>query len=99
MKVFQTIKKIYKKLKGISDINKNNSDFQYLFFEYYQVFSKSNFLNQYDCCCIGYIMKPKKKIQLKHIKKVVQDDLKEGINITSNVGYIAINAEITKFAF
>ncbi|CAG8851785.1 29778_t:CDS:1, partial [Racocetra persica] len=79
MKVFQTTKKVYKKLKGHSDIDKNNSDSQFLFSEYYHVFGKSNPLNQHDRFCVDCILKPKKKIQLKHVKKVVEDDLEEGV--------------------
>ncbi|CAG8571574.1 9386_t:CDS:2, partial [Racocetra persica] len=78
MNVFQTTKKVYKKLKGYSDIDKNDSDSQFLFSEYYHVFGKSNPLSQHDRSCVGHILKPKKKIQLKHVKKVVEDDL-EGV--------------------
>src|ERR1043165_4921188 len=99
MKMFQTTKKVYKKLKRISDIDKNDSDSQYLFSEYYRVFEKSNPLSQYDRCCVGRILRPKKKIQLKYVKYVVQDDLEEEVNATSNIRYIARNARITRSAF
>ncbi|CAG8518704.1 974_t:CDS:2, partial [Cetraspora pellucida] len=88
-----------KKLKGISDVDKNDSDSQYLFSEYYKVFDKSNPLSEYDHCCLGRILRPKKKIQLKHVKQVVQDDLEEEVNATSDIKYIAGNAGITRSAF
>ncbi|CAG8761991.1 23638_t:CDS:1, partial [Racocetra persica] len=71
----------------------------FLFSEYYHVFGKSNPLSQYDRFCIGRILKPKKKIQSKHVKKVVEDDLEEGVQVKNNIRYIARNTRITRAAF
>ncbi|CAG8729174.1 7601_t:CDS:2 [Racocetra persica] len=98
MNVFQTTKKVYKKLKGHSDIDKNDSDLQFLFSEYYHVFGKSNPLSQHDHSCVGRILKLKKKIQLKHVKKVVEDDL-EGVQVKNDIRFVAGNAGITRAAF
>ncbi|CAG8557159.1 27460_t:CDS:2 [Racocetra persica] len=99
MKVFQTTKKVYKKLKGHSDIDKNDSDSQFLFSEYYHVFGKSNSLSQHDRSCVGRILKPKKKIQLKYVKKVVKDDLEEVVQAKNDIRFVAGNAGITRAAF
>ncbi|CAG8709583.1 25621_t:CDS:1, partial [Dentiscutata erythropus] len=99
MKIFQTTRKVYKKLKGYSDVDKNNSETQYLWSEYYHVFGKLNPLSEFDRSCMGRILKPKKKIKLKHVKKVVQDDLNEGVIGKNDIRFVAGNAGITRSAF
>ncbi|CAG8681681.1 18582_t:CDS:2 [Dentiscutata erythropus] len=63
------------------------------------VFGKLNPLSEFDRFCVGRILKPKKKIKLKHMKKVVQDDLIEGIIGKNDVRFVAGNAEITRSVF
>ncbi|CAG8497177.1 4097_t:CDS:2 [Dentiscutata heterogama] len=99
MKIFQTTRKVYKKLKGHSDIDKNDSETQFLWSEYYHVFGKLNPLSEFDRSCVGRILKPKKKIKLKHVKKVVKDDLEEGVIAKNDIRFIAGNAGITRSAF
>ncbi|CAG8547221.1 3645_t:CDS:2, partial [Dentiscutata heterogama] len=99
MKIFQTTRKVYKKLKGHSDIDKNDSETQFLWSEYYHVFGKLNPLSEFDHTCVGRILKPKKKIKLKHMKKVVEDDLNEGVIGKNDIRFIARNARITRSAF
>ncbi|CAG8733295.1 17344_t:CDS:2, partial [Racocetra persica] len=83
----------------IDSIDYRRCEMKFLFSEYYHVFGKSNPLSQYDLSCIGRILKPKKKIQLKHVKKVVEDDLEEGVQVKNGIRYVAGNAGITRAAF
>ncbi|CAG8613983.1 1589_t:CDS:1, partial [Dentiscutata erythropus] len=99
MKIFPTTRKVNKKLKGHSDVDVNDSETQFFWSEYYHVFGKANPLSEFDCTCVGRILKPKKKIKLKHVKKVVQDDLNEGVIAKNHIRFVAGNAGITRSAF